>query len=137
MREHLDCEPMDRWRSRVPPVDDDLGRRVVELLGIKRCEAIWHWLVREVENGYDDMCEEWQNDLDSRLIIERAIDQLPPDLSARLAERVRPWDDRFIEATRAVARPYWHGGWWADRVPKKIGPILSADLANYLDPAEQ
>jgi len=114
---------------------------------IKRCEAKWQRLVMEIEDvvdsedvledGYDDSREEWGNDLDSRKIIQRAIDQLPPDLSARLADRVRPWDERFIAVTRPVTRPYWDGGWWADRVPAKLGPTLSAALAPFLDAAEQ
>jgi hypothetical protein len=100
---------------------------------ITGCEAKWHWLVEQVEVGYDDMREEWENDLDSRLIVQRAIDELPEGLGERLAKRVRPWDERFRAATTPVARPYWRGGWWTDRVPLKMGPILTLDLVEFLE----
>ncbi|MGH2528889.1 MAG: hypothetical protein ACRDH0_06105 [Actinomycetota bacterium] len=112
-----------RWRAE---------NRLSPTATIKRCEAKWQWLVQQIEAGYDDDEYEWENDLDSRKIIQRAIDELPSDLAVRLAARVRPWDRRFMAATRAVEHPYWSGGWWADRVPAKLGPKLAADLADYL-----
>ena len=90
------------------------------------------WLVEQVEAGYDDTIYDWQNDLDSRKVIQQAIDALPEDLGQRLADRVRPWDERFQAATRPAKQPYWSGGWWAERVPTRLGPILRADLAPYL-----
>lgn len=57
-----------RWRA-----EERLGSHAT----IKRCEAKWEWLVQQIEVGYDALLEEWQNDLDARLIIQRAIDQLP------------------------------------------------------------
>lgn len=112
-----------RWRAE---------NRLSPTATIKWCEAKWQWLVEQIESGYDDDEYEWENDLDSRTIIQRAIDELPKELSIRLAERVRSFDDRFKSATRHVARPYWSGGWWADRVPTTLGPQLAADLADYL-----
>jgi hypothetical protein len=112
-----------RWRAE---------GRLSPVATIKWCEAKWQWLVEEVEAGYDDDEYEWENDLDSRTIIQRAIDELPSELSIRLADRVRSWDERFEATTRPVTHPFWSGGWWADRVPKKLGPILAADLAGYL-----
>jgi hypothetical protein len=113
----------ERWRAE---------GRLSPVATIKSCEAKWQWLVEEVEAGYDDDKYEWENDLDSRTIIHRAIDELPAQLSLRLADRVRSWDERFEASTRPVTRPFWSGGWWADRVPERLGPILGADLGGYL-----
>jgi hypothetical protein len=99
---------------------------------IAGCEDKWHWLVEQVEADYDDTIDDWRNELDSRSIIQRAIDDPPKDLARRLSERVQPWDERFRAATRPVQRSYWTGGWWADRVPVNLGPILTKDLAPYL-----
>ena len=113
----------ERWRAE---------ERLSPVATIKWCEAKWQWLIEQVEAGYDDDKYEWENDLDSRTIIQRAIDELPAELSTRLAGRVRPLDERFEATTRPVTRPYWSGGWWADRVPTKLGPILAADLAGHI-----
>jgi hypothetical protein len=90
-----------RWREE---------RRLSITATIAGCEDKWHWLVEQVEADYDDTIDDWRNELDSRSIIQRAIDDLPKDLARRLSERVQPWDERFRAATRPVQRSYWTGG---------------------------
>lgn len=89
---------------------------------IVHSQEIWAWLVEQLEDCYDDLLEEWQQDIISRAVIQRAIDELSPQLSGRLAEWVRPWDERFRAATVVASRRYWDGGWWADRIPRQFGP---------------
>lgn len=102
---------------------------------IKRCEAKWRWLVEEVESGYDDDRYEWTNDLDSRRIIQRAIDELPKDLSARLAERVRSlwWAVRHshrIETVGWIALAGLAGAEWGWQItyPVTEGDSPSASI---------
>jgi hypothetical protein len=112
-----------RWRTE---------GRLSPVATIGGCEAKWRWLVEEVRKGYDDDEYEWTNDLASRRIVQRAIDELPRDLALRLEDRVRPWDDVYRSVTRPVRRPYWSGGWWADRLPSTLGPKLAAALGDHL-----
>jgi hypothetical protein len=52
----------------------------------------------------DDDNYEWDNDLASRIIAQRAIDELPAELSP--ARRPgRSWDERFEEATTPSRSP--------------------------------
>lgn len=61
-----------RWRSE---------GRLSPTATISGCEAKWRWFVDQARRGYDDNRyddrSEWTNDLASREIVQRAIDELP------------------------------------------------------------
>jgi len=129
--EHDEVRPYEelesRWRSE---------GQLSPVATISGCEAKWRWLVDQGRRGYDDNRyddrSEWTNDLTSRAIVQRAIDELPPDLAVRLEARVHTWDDNYRSITRPVRKPYWSGGWWFDRLPAVLGPKLAAALGEYV-----
>jgi hypothetical protein len=113
-----------RWRSQ-----GELG----EYASISRCEAKWERFVERVKNGYDNSQYEWRNDLASRSIVQRAIDELPYDLSRRLSARVRASDSEFKAFTTPVKQQYRTGDWWLDRLPLSLGPQLEKELGYLLE----
>jgi hypothetical protein len=104
-----------------------------EYASISRCEAEWERFVERVKSGYDNNQDEWRNDLASRSIVQRAIDELPHDLSRRLAARVRAYDSEFKAFTTPVKQRYRTGNWWLDRLPLNLGPQLAEELGHLLE----
>ena len=100
--------------------------------------GVWEWLVDEVERGYDDVIEEYANDLSSRAILDDLLAVAP----AQLARTIRTWSDpldrRFLDATTRAEKPF-HGSAdpkspyaasrWHWQIPKKLVGALRADLS--------
>jgi hypothetical protein len=92
----------------------------------------WFRIVDDVAAGYDDVIDEYTNDLTVRGILEDFIQQAPSDLAERMRALLEPIDARFRAATRpdeqeTVLRFYRaDDGWWWRRVP------VEGELADYL-----
>ena len=93
----------------------------------------WQNFVVQVERGYEDAIYEYTNDLSIRNLWEEILRGVTPKLREELARLIRPWDERFYNATKETNRPilsdvqdphYW---WWC-RVPKKLGEEIEADF---------
>ena len=97
----------------------------------------WEWLVTEVEQGYDDIVQEYANDLDARVILDRLMAVAPEALLQRIEAWAEPLDRRFLEATVQAQEPF-HGSAdpaspyaasrWHWRVPKKLVGELKEDF---------
>lgn len=97
---------------------------------IRRQLDRWANFTISVEGGYGDnrIIEEYWNDLDSRKLLQEALNELTPDLAGRLQGAIEPWDTRFREATVERLPPMWQGGWWACRIPKNPAPSFAREL---------
>jgi len=102
----------------------------------------WEWLVDEVEAGYDDIVEEYANDLSTRDILDRLLAVASPALARTLRNWVEALDRRFFAATTEASEPF-HGAAdptspyaasrWHWRVPKKLVGALAEDFAWMLN----
>lgn len=86
----------------------------------------WQRLVDEVEHLYDDIVDEYINDLDTRNRLEDALSVIAPPRAWAIVETIRPWDLRFYEATSESRVPmsFRRSGplrWWYYRVPASAG----------------
>ncbi|MFI6174467.1 hypothetical protein ACIA8R_02895 [Nonomuraea sp. NPDC051191] len=101
----------------------------------------WAWLVGEVERGYDDMVDEYTNDLYCRNWLAEAWPMLTHPVRAAWHAEIQPLDERFRAATvdddgEAISR--YHRivlmeGWWWRRKPRKLLGSLASDLAEMPD----
>lgn len=92
----------------------------------------WGRFVQKVANGYDDLVDEYVNDLDVRDHIQEALDMVGPPGRQVLSAAVEPLDRRFEQATRPSGFAPWSTlwaprRWWWRRAPV----VLSAHLARY------
>ncbi|HEX8627239.1 MAG TPA: hypothetical protein VF755_03600 [Catenuloplanes sp.] len=99
----------------------------------------WARLVAEVEAGYDDMVEEYINELHSRNWVHEAWPLLTERVSAIWTPQIKDLDDRFRTATvfddgRALS-PFYrvnrfdpHDMWWWRRHPRRLVGELGASL---------
>jgi hypothetical protein len=95
----------------------------------------WQRLVEKVEAGYDELGEEYVNELYIRDSLEDMVSMVSPSSQERLLEAIRPWDRRFESATRAIPRAlrpwrweprrWW---WWWYPLPLDYGPDLEGPL---------
>ncbi len=90
------------------------------VLTVPKLIAAWSRFVVTVEDGYSHLIEEYCNELDSRDLLQEAVDQVASDTSQRLRGVLEPWDRRFKAATVPSEPPVWRGGWWAERIPKVL-----------------
>lgn len=67
----------------------------------------WEATVEEIEGGYDDIWEEYTNDIASRDIIEECRKLWPDDQKTEITARLDSADKRFIAATVPVTEPVW------------------------------
>lgn len=95
----------------------------------------WSALVNEVEGGYDDMVDEYTNDLTSRDWLAAALPMLTKPAQAAHQVTLDDLDHRFRAATldddgRAVGQ-FFHidnkAGWWWRRVPTRHGGQFDVD----------
>jgi hypothetical protein len=91
----------------------------------------WSHLVDEVERGYDDNIDDYRNDLDSRKLLQEAIDALPADTARRLRSEIDPLDAQFLSATVRTSPPPWSGGWWAERIPRRTLGMFASDFDGF------
>jgi hypothetical protein len=96
----------------------------------------WATFVVEVEHSYGNgrVIDEYWNDLDTRLLLQGALDGLPPELAERIETALGPWDLRFRQATFESNPPMWSGGWWACRIPKNPAPTFREELSGRASP---
>jgi hypothetical protein len=123
-RHNLNVEPTFRAGDSVDLLRD-LRRVQAELRSEgwrypeEAAEAIvrrWIALVAIVEDGYDGVGEEYDNDLASRDYIEELRQRLPGYWASYFERRAAPWDERFRAATDdsdsatsdALASQWWH-----------------------------
>ncbi len=87
----------------------------------------WENLINECRDGYDDVVEEFTNDLASRDIIQQILDVLSKDGVRELSKFIESLDSVFLDNTIKVHRPIMKYEWiipekhfWYFRVPKRI-----------------
>ncbi len=98
--------------------------------------AMWRSLVREVESGYDQMVDEYTNDLSCRDWLALAWPMLSERVRAARQEELDSLDARFLAATSKdtegrLGRFYRvesKDGWWWRRLPNQRLGVFSADL---------
>jgi len=83
----------------------------------------WRRFVAEVEEGYDDIYDEYTLALTRRDSLEdSAVTIVSPAGQERLLKAIRPWDRRFEAATRpigqAISQRWMVRRWWWHRIPR-------------------
>ncbi|UUW87826.1 hypothetical protein ABFU82_05280 [Nocardioides sp. WV_118_6] len=97
----------------------------------------WASLVAEVERGYDQMVDEYTNDMACRDWLSLVWPMLTDRVRDARAEELKVLDARFKTATEddggsAIGRFYRvenKDGWWWRRRPIKAAGVFAADLA--------
>jgi hypothetical protein len=115
-------------REQFAPLERRWTERAKFELTVPKLIRHWERFVVKVEQGYTSLIEEYANDLDTRKLLQEAIDEVPDDTARRLSEVLRRWDRRFESATVASDPPIWTGGWWAERMPKVLVGTLAEDV---------
>jgi len=93
----------------------------------------WGFFVGRAEQGYQDSLQEYSAELSTRNILEDVLREAPEPARSKLAAMIRPYDDRFREATTELGKPLspgmtqWAAPWWC-RVPKRRLGQLASDL---------
>ncbi|MEU7756481.1 hypothetical protein AB0B57_13395 [Micromonospora sp. NPDC049101] len=117
------------------PNDREFVERFAEVTGGRRPTGYvegWEQFVGFCEDGYDDVLDEYWNDLSVRHAIETVLtdERLRgfPQMGW-VRERVEAADERF----RAVLSEQPMPGladrpWWEAHVPAFVGPVLAAEL---------
>lgn len=95
----------------------------------------WRQTVERVEAVYSDDIHELTNSLATRDLLEDLTSLLTPPGQDALRRDIRPWDERYDAATRAVSVslmgnqvPWRPKRWWWYRVPVRLGRELADDL---------
>lgn len=98
--------------------------------------AMWRVLVGKVESGYDEMVDEYTNDLSCRDWLALAWPMFTPRVQAVRQEELDLLDARFMAATAEdtdgrLGRFYRvesKDGWWWRRLPTRRLGVFAADL---------
>ncbi|MEU8207375.1 hypothetical protein [Streptosporangium sp. NPDC049046] len=101
----------------------------------------WAWLVAEIESGYDDMVDEYTNDLYCRDWLAEAWPMLTHPVRAIWHSEIHPLDERFRAATvddggKAISRYHrtvLKEGWWWRRKPRNLTGSLGTYFVDALD----
>lgn len=112
----------------VSPILARLSRTAGFPLALNRLLADWAQFVAEVERGYGRGVYDYENDLSVRDLLEQVLTQAPAVTHEKIVAVIRPWDRRFVEATRHA--PSRHDGtdgahagptdrWWWGRIPRR------------------
>lgn len=87
----------------------------------------WINLTNECKDGYNDVVEEYTNDLSSRDVIQEILDNISESARSELLKIIEPIDKIFIDHTVKVEKPMMAYEWivpekhfWYFRVPKRI-----------------
>jgi len=107
--------------------------RVARGLSLQDLLTTWTRFVTEVETGYRRSIYEYADDLSVRDILQEIIDQGAESLRGKLTAWLKPWDGRFMGATRPVVNPLDPNAPPAalariSRVPRKLVAELESDL---------
>ena len=125
-------DDMSEWSSsdvqQFAPLERRWTERAKFELTVPELIRRWERFVVKVEQGYASLIEEYQNDLDTRKLLQEAIEELRDGTAQRLSDMLRPWDRRFEAATVPSDPPIWRGGWWAERMPKILVGTLAEDV---------
>ena len=113
------------------------GRGWIRAFSLNEMTDAWAALVGEVEEGYDQIVDEYTNDLACRDWLALAWPMLSPRVREARAEELAALDDRFIAATEddgglaigRFSRVETKDGWWWRRRPRKAAGEFAADLA--------
>lgn len=93
----------------------------------------WEDFVSMVEEGYPLTVYDYYNDMDARDMLREVIITVPYSLGSKIADFLKPIDERFYQATKGVERALITTGdikdypWWY-RVPLRMGDELKKDL---------
>ena len=98
--------------------------------------AMWRSLVTQVESGYDEMVDEYTNDLCCRDWLALAWPMFTAKVQAARQEELDALDARFLAATSEDTggrlgrfdRVESKDGWWWRRLPTKRLGTFAADL---------
>ncbi len=90
--------------------------------------AKWGELLRSLD-GYQFTIFDYDNDIDSRVLIQKAVDMAPVELQVKIWAILHELDAAFLAQTVTYARPNYLAGSWHTRFPKFPGPELVNDLA--------
>ncbi len=92
----------------------------------------WERFILIIKEGYDDSIYEYENDLSSRDLLQRIIDESTNPLHDKLIKIIGEMDEDFVKFTIKVNKPIVNikegKGWWWCRIPQKMGEELKNDL---------
>ena len=116
------------------PLEERWTERAKFSIRVPKLVRGWAGFVIAVEGGYGGnlMIEEYWNDLDTRLLLQEALDALPEETAGRLWQAVEPWDRGFRAASVETEPALWSGGWWASRVPANPVPDFAEEVRQRL-----
>jgi hypothetical protein len=105
--------------------------------GLNEMLEAYEHLVTKVEEGYDEMVDEYTNDLSCRDWLALAWPMLTERVRDARATELEALDNRFRSATfddggQTLSRYFAverKDGWWWRRRPARIAGTLAADLA--------
>ena len=113
------------------------GGEVAQHVTLLKLLDSWRGLVEQVELGYEESVYEYANDVDSRKILERVAAIALPQAREALLRWLKPWDERYDEATVRASTPF-HGhadpaspyaaSRWHWRIPRRLVGVLKVDL---------
>jgi hypothetical protein len=115
------------------PVLSSLSRKAGYTLTLPLLLERWENFVSEVEVGYGDSIYEYMNDLTTRDLLQKIVDNCPIALHSRLVEAIQIWVDRFRKVTKESKQSKLTNkgktqSWWWFRIPAKLGEELRSDL---------
>jgi len=98
--------------------------------------SAWMGFVCHVSRGYELTIDDYCNDLACRDALQEVIDGCPQRLQTEIERIVKPFDQRFYEATREIGKPLI--GWrlfggdkqWRRRIPLMLKEELERDLSS-------
>jgi len=130
-REHLEIVEHKlqemRVRAKHPPRD------FWTLNGMVRS---WRAVVAKIEVGYDEIIEDYWNDVSVRDLLEELLAVIPEgSVRSWVMQEIEQTDGRFRAATHAVERPIFGSGvvaWWWMRVPNVLVGELRRDFEGGL-----
>jgi len=127
---HLTPEEFDALNA----ILQRLSKRAKYILTLEQLLHRWQDFVVQAERGYQNSIYEYTNDLSVRDLLEEILRESPQTLRKELMQLIRPWDERFYNATKRIKRPVLPNvgqesrSWWWFRVPKSVGGELEEDL---------
>jgi hypothetical protein len=103
--------------------------------GVAELASRWIRALEDIEEGYKLTIYDYQNDLDKRLILERAALEAKGKLQHKVRRFLELTDARLKKATFTAPNPVFPGAyrqhpeaWWYTRVPKKLIGELKGDI---------